>query len=73
MELEWINLEFATKNTIHKVIYHLIILNSEIYLPWQSYLNYKLLRVGIPIKVGTQSRYSEYLLMVKKGGKNWNW
>ena len=29
--------------------------NSEIFLLWQSYLEYKLLGVGIP------SRYSEYL------------
>ena len=33
--------------------------NWEIFLPWHSYLEYKLLGVCIP------SRYSEYLLMVK--------
>jgi len=36
-----------------------IFFNSEIFLPWQSYMEYKLLGVGI------QSRYYEYLQMAK--------
>ena len=37
-----------------------LLFNSEIFLPGQSYLEYTLLRVGIA------SRYSEYILMVRK-------
>ena len=41
------------KKLIYKLIYHLIF-NSEIFFPWQSYLEYKLFGVlSIP------SRYSE--------------
>ena len=44
---------------IQNIIYHLFF-HSEIFLPWQFYLEYKLLGVGIPC------RYSEYLLVVKR-------
>jgi len=52
----WIGVKFPTKTFYPQI--HLPF-NSEIFLPWQSYLEYKLLGVGVP------SRYSEYLLMVK--------
>jgi len=48
-------LKLATKLLIHKLIYNLIF-NSEIFLPWQSHLEYKQRGVGIP------SRDSKYLL-----------
>jgi len=52
MQLELINFELelkiSTKNLIHKLIYHFIFFNSEIFLSWQSNLEYKLLGVGIP-------------------------
>jgi len=68
MELIKFELKFATTKLNPQIQ-----LNSKIFLlPRQSYLEYKLLGVGIP------SRYSEYLLMVKKVGikrvgKKWNW
>ena len=59
------NLSFLPKikSTLnhHDVIYKFRNISSMIW--WQSYLEYKLLGVGIP------SRCSEYLLMVKKFGK----
>jgi len=68
MELELINLElkFATKKLNPQINWAFNFL-SEIFLPWQSYLEYKLLGVGI------QSRYSKYLLQSVIGvGKKWN-
>ena len=47
MELMNWNWSFLQKYLIHKFF------NSEIFLPWQSYFDYKLLGVGIP------GRYSE--------------
>ena len=71
MELEFNNFElelkFPTKKLNPQINLPFNFFNSEIFLPWQSYLEYKLLRVGIP------SRYSEYLLMVKRVIKKWNW
>jgi len=58
MELMKLELKFATRKLNPKI--NLQFFNSEIFLPWQSHLEYKLFGVGIP------SRYSEYLLMVKK-------
>ena len=52
----WIGIEVCYKKLIPQIN---LPFNSEIFLIWQSYLEYKLLSVGIP------SMYSEYLLMVK--------
>jgi hypothetical protein len=72
MELELINLELElkipTKHLIHKLIYHLICLIRNI-----SSLT---ILIGITLfGVGIPSRYSEYLLMVKKvvGNEKNNW
>ena len=56
-------LKFPTKKLNPHINLPFNILIPEIFLPWQSYLEYKLLGVGI------LSRYSEYLLMVKVVGK----
>ena len=59
MELKLINLELNTKK-LNRQINLPVFFNSEIFLPWQYYFEYKLLKEGI------KSKYSQVPTRGKK-------